>query len=387
MIRRWGGGTESFVANQIEFLQEFEPAVFSHRAYEGSTRWREKHVMTSDLTGSHGGGMDAIAYALARSIPGSSARLIRKHVNGLRPDVIHVHYLVDAAFFAPVLRSLGIPVIVSAYGYDVSEFPGQYLGLGARYLRRSIGYTSLYLAMSEDMKKDMLSIRLPEAKVRVHYFGINSRRFALEKRESEDAGPFRMLITGRLVAKKGHAVLLRSLQILRDSYKLDRDLELRIVGDGPLQTQLEGMSRELSLSHQVHFIGHLPYGGEAMLSEHAKADLFVLPSLRAGGNKEGIPGALLEAMASGIPVISTFHAGIPDIVESEKHGLLVPEGDAEALARALHRLIVDKELRRKMADAAALRAAEFDVRERTLRLELLYKTLLTPGTASGSNDR
>jgi colanic acid/amylovoran biosynthesis glycosyltransferase len=376
MIRTWLRPTESFVSNQLRYLQEFEPAVFSHREYKGSTKWSGSHVMTSDLLVSWVGRMDTVAYGLARTMPAPTARAICTYVRDLRPDVIHVHYLVDAAFFAPVLQRLDIPVVVSGYGYDVSRFPRSLFGYGGRYLRRSFGLTSLFTAMSEDMKRDMIRLGFPEAKVHVHYHGVDVQRFACDRRESADAHRLRILIVGRLVPKKGHAILLRALQLLGDSWQVERGYELRVVGDGPMRARLARMSRELSLDQHVHFTGHLQYAGEAMLSEYAKADVFVLPSMRVEGNKEGIPGTLLEAMAAGLPIISTFHAGIPEVMEHGTHGLLVPEADAEALARALYRLMEDATLRQRLAAAAAARATEFDVRMQTHRLESLYKTLM-----------
>lgn len=378
--------TESFVPNQLEHLREYEPVVLSHREFKGGRKWPGSHVMTSELLRPWERQLDSMAYALARSVPPPTVSAVRAYVNKLHPDVIHIHFLVDAAFFVPVLQGMGIPIVVSGYGYDVSSFPRALLGLGARYLRRSFRATSLFLAMSEDMKRDMLRLGIPDSKVRVHYFGIDVRRFPYEERQSAGSRPFRILITGRLVPKKGHAVLLRALQILRDSSHGERSFELRVVGDGPLHDHLVRLSRELSLSQHVHFAGHLQYGGPAILSEHSSADLFVLPSMRAGGDKEGIPGALLEAMASGLPVVSTFHAGIPEIIEDGIHGLLVPEGDAGALANAIGRYMEDEPLRRRLANAGASRATEFDIRKRTAHLELLYKTLTPRGHATGLND-
>ena len=138
LMRTWQRPSESFIINQMEFLRSFQPTVLSHRLYRGSSRWRGTHVLTTDLLGANRNRIDALLYTLARSMTPWAVQEIRKYIRGLSPDVIHIHFLVDAAFFTPALKDLGIPIVVSGYGFDVSEFPGEFYGLGRHYLLRSI---------------------------------------------------------------------------------------------------------------------------------------------------------------------------------------------------------------------------------------------------------
>jgi glycosyltransferase involved in cell wall biosynthesis len=130
-----------------------------------------------------------------------------------------------------------------------------------------------------------------------------------------------------------------------------------VAGSGPMQPELEGLVAELGLSNRVRFIGFLNQVELRQLYE--QAHIFVHPSeLMPDANQEGVPNSMLEAMASGLPVIATTHGGIPEAVENEEQGLLVPEKKPEALAEAMRRLCNDVALWSRLRRAAARRVAE-----------------------------
>jgi glycosyltransferase involved in cell wall biosynthesis len=142
-----------------------------------------------------------------------------------------------------------------------------------------------------------------------------------------------------------------------------------------LRDDLEKLSSSLDLQNVVLFKGHIPYESAGYSAQYMQADIFVLPCRAADGTKEGMPGTLIEAMASGLPVISTVHAGIPEVVRHNVDGLLVAEGSVDELADALGALIAHADLRRTLGRSAAQRAAEFDVRNQTKELEKIYTSL------------
>lgn len=160
----------------------------------------------------------------------------------------------------------------------------------------------------------------------------------------------RIASVARLSPEKGLPFLIEALKITR--HRLPQ-VELYLVGGGALETQLKAYARELEVQDIVHFLGAKP-NIEAM-TEVAKSSLFVLPSLG-----EGLGIVLLEAQALGVPVIGTNVGGIPDVIENEKNGLLVPPSDAKAIAEAVARLLSDHALAKRLAKTASERLAKFD---------------------------
>ncbi|MGJ4940731.1 glycosyltransferase [Bradyrhizobium sp. HKCCYLS1011] len=158
----------------------------------------------------------------------------------------------------------------------------------------------------------------------------------------------KLLFVGRLAAAKGLPILLDALA------KLD-DVSLEIAGDGPDRLMLIEQARRLGISERVHFLG---YQSQAQVRDLLKqADIFVLTSFA-----EGVPVVLMEAMAAGVPVITTRIAGIPELVEDGKSGLLISPGDAGATAAAIHQLVEDPSLRTRLATAGRRKVEqEFDI--------------------------
>jgi colanic acid/amylovoran biosynthesis glycosyltransferase len=380
----------SFIRNQI----------LSHRRYAASVVF--KHFSTLDDGGyaSHdtAAGLpvldlsrdanfaDRAIFKLAYRLSGRDVRRIGLFLQERRARLLHFHYGSDAGMYAPVMRRFGLPSVVSFYGYDCSSFPRMYFGYGGRFLRSEVfAPATRVLAMSKEMRDDLVALGCPEEKVIVHYFGSDIGRFLHPGRDYARAdGPVRLLILASFVPQKGHRVLLEALGDL-----LSRGVDgfaLRIVGDGPLREELVRQAGSLGLSGHVSFHPPLVYGSPEMIGAYREADVFVHPSVTSKANeKEGIPGAIVEAMASGLPVVSTFHSGIPSIIGNEREGLLVPEYDAAALAGAISRMIAGPELRERLGRRARERAmGQLDLSKRELELEAIYDRLLQEGTGPGA---
>ncbi len=177
--------------------------------------------------------------------------------------------------------------------------------------------------------------------------------------------PRRVVTVARLSPEKGLPFLIDALKIARHSVE---DAELAIVGGGALEAELKAHVENASLQDVVRFLGPMP-NAEAM-AEVAKSGVFVLPSLG-----EGLGIVLLEAQALGVPVIGTEVGGIPDVIEHEKTGLLVPPSDAEALAKAIVRLLTEPGLSDRLAAGAQERLAKFDWDKIAERYAELYGEL------------
>lgn len=243
----------------------------------------------------------------------------------------------------------------------------------------------LLLTVSDYWRKRLLELGAPPGKLRVHRMGVDLRRFPFVARRPDPA-PFRLAAVGRLVEKKGMEFALRALaQVRRTSPQ--QAFRLIVIGDGPLRGNLEALRQDLDLADQVHFLGAQPHARVAEVLNGS--DAFILPSITAtDGDMEGIPVSLMEAMASGLPVISSRHSGIPELIEDGVSGLLAAEGDVDGLARQLLRTMTRSDERAALAQAARRRIeAEFDEAVLNERLDRMVRELAAADGPIGATPR
>jgi len=276
--------------------------------------------------------------------------------------VLHAHFANDAAVLARYLGCLlGIPYRLTAHAYDLHQDPF--------LLDRNLRFASRILTVSEAnrtfLEQRLLAKRLGNKLVEVVRCGIDLERFAY--RDPVAPGrPARLLCVARLVPKKGHAVLLEALARLRQA---GTDATLDLAGDGPLAGELALRAQRPDLSGQVRWLGTVAHDEirRAMLD----ADAVVLASRVAeDGDRDGIPVALMEAMALGVPVVATSVAGIPELV-TPGAGTLAEPDDAVKLADAIG-VTLGSPLPHLVAQTRAARArveAEFDLRKIADRLD------------------
>ena len=207
-------------------------------------------------------------------------------------------------------------------------------------------------------------------KVHVVHSGIRLEGFEVRPRTRPPGDPTRFLTIARLVEKKGIVYALQGMARLRSR---EIPAELTVVGDGPLRADLERLSAELGLQGQVSFTGAVERREVVALLQWSH--VLVAPSVTAStGDQEGIPNVLKEAMATGMPVVSTVHSGIPELVEDGISGFLVPERDPEALARRMEHLARHPETWSDMGRAGRRRVEEaFDSRKVNAQLLTLYE--------------
>jgi colanic acid/amylovoran biosynthesis glycosyltransferase len=300
---------------------------------------------------------------------------IRAFISAQRPSILHFHYGTDAGVFIGSTKTMQIPSVVSFYGYDCTSFPDWFFGYGAHYLRNVFANVDYCLAMSENMKADLHVIGCPENKIIVHYYGTDVSEFTGDH-IYDGKSQITALIVASLDEKKGHLYILQALGKLAGLVR--EKVRLRIVGQGPLEIELREYVRTHGLDKIVTFVGPLDYLSRRFLQEFYNADIFVHPSVIASnGDKEGIPGTIVEAMAAGLPVVSTYHAGIPSILKHEETGLLVRERDVDALAACISKLVHDPKLRRRIGQNAQKYAADtLDLRQKQIELEDIYDRVI-----------
>ncbi len=278
---------------------------------------------------------------------------------------IHAHFANAPAavvHFASLMS--GIPFSVTAHAKDLYLTPKSVIRRRARaatFVATCTGYNAHYL-------RDLLGAD-GQQKVNLVYHGIDLSMFTADVRKPEsEESAFRLLSVGRLVPKKGHDDLIAACAELRDA---GYEIRCRIVGGGPLKAELSAQIAQLGLEKVVSLEGSMTHA--ELIGLYRQADLFALaPRITEDGDRDGIPNVIAEAIAAGVPVVSTDVSGIPELVRHEQTGLLVPPNDSHALANAIARLIESPEVASALAASArALLETDFDLLKTTLQLHAL----------------
>jgi colanic acid/amylovoran biosynthesis glycosyltransferase len=299
-----------------------------------------------------------------------------------RFDIIYCHFGVigrTAAF----LREIGAldGVLVTAFhGVDVSASLGLRPGLYHHLFHRG----DAFLPISRHWGARLQAHGCDPDRILVQHMGVDLSRFRFKPRDPDPAGPIRLLTVGRLVEKKGIAYALQAVARARDDGLHAR---YTIIGDGPLRQILETLADELQLRDVVTFLGWRDQ--EAVVAEMYDHDILVASSVTDPiGDQEGIPVTLMEAMATGMPVISTRHSGIPELVRNGTSGFLLAEGDVEGLATALGKLSRDPALRAEMGyRGREIVAAEFEMAALNRRLLRIFREVTGDEPIAVESDR
>ncbi len=377
LVRGYLAHTETFIGNQLVALHDYSPVVLCHHLVDGHGYPQDNVASVISLLSPRSRIFDALVYRSMRVLTSTATNALARRAISWSARLFHFHYLVDARFFLSLKRHTGLPALVSAYGYDVSWFPKRYWGYGNRYLKPVFNEIELFIAMSQDMKQDMISIGCPEEKIIVHYYGTDAKLFACSERRYDDKDVVNILVCGTLEVKKAQHIVLEALRVVEQRSMAKRRFHVTLVGDGPMRSQLERQVTDYGWQDVVTFAGFIPYHTGRLMTEYQNADIFSLPSITVKDDKEGIPGTIVEAMAAGLPVVSTYHAGIPEVIRSDQNGILVKERDIEGMARAFADLINNVALRERLGCAAAEKALnELDLHTRTKNLERIYTSLL-----------
>ena len=286
---------------------------------------------------------------------------IERRLRAAGPRLLHAHFATDGLRALPLARALGVPLITSLRGYDVTRSDAALLGSGRlSWMRYALGRKrlqregALFLAVSDALRLKAIGRGFPEERTLTHYNGVDLGLFRPGEGPRE---PGLVLHVGRLVEKKGTRVLLEALAGLEGA-------RLAVIGDGPLKAALERQA-----GPRAQFLGALP--PEEVAEWMRRASVLAAPSLTAAdGDAEGLPNVVVEAAASGLPVVGTYHSGIPEAVIEGETGFLVPEGDARTLGAALAAALdADRAMGRS---ARALAERKFDRARLSERLESIY---------------
>jgi glycosyltransferase involved in cell wall biosynthesis len=291
---------------------------------------------------------------------------------GRAPARLHAHFAHDPALVALLTHRLtGVPWSFTAHARDVWQVP-------AGAVAERVAAASVTIACCRAGAEHLRELASPELRERVRlvHHGVDVQRFRPAPRPGpRPPGPPRIVSVGRLVEKKGYADLLAACRLLKDRHQPFR---LDVYGDGPMRARLEAEVARLGLGEEVALLGARPRG--ELLPALQGADLFALtPVVTSDGDRDGIPNVLLEALACGLPAVTTTAGGIDEAVTHGASGLLAPPSDVAAIAEHLRSLLVDVQARRRMGEVARRTVVEkFDARDASAELA----DLLAPGARS-----
>lgn len=270
-------------------------------------------------------------------------RALKTVLRELNPDVLHTHQVTPLFYAGPAAKAVGVPLVVhTEHGRHYTD------NKRARWLGWVAGkFAAKFFCVTAKIAEEVLAFGVaPRRKIQVVTNGIATHRFRegqhrTETRRALGIAPDAPVIgtTGRLDEIKRQDVLIRAFAQVQARLPT---AELLLVGDGPLKCDLMGLAESLGIKERVHFAG---YQSEPERYYQAM-DLFAITS-----RSEGMPLAVLEAWAAGLPVIASKVGGLPDLIEEGRTGMFFPSGDETALALALTRVLADKDLARRMGEA------------------------------------
>jgi glycosyltransferase involved in cell wall biosynthesis len=360
--------SEPFIAEQAQQLRRYRP-VYVGRMRFGPPPDGASSLALEDLYTRFA--LPRIGWQMITGNPRPYLRLMEHQ----RPSLIHAHFGIEGVSALPLAAELEIPLVTTFHGFDATLKTRAMLGSPAyfRYplLRRKLAREGdLFLCASAFIRQRLLAMGFPEARTHIHYIGVDCR--AIRPREDSEEQPV-ILHVARLVEVKGTSYLLRAFAALARRYD---SVKLVIIGEGPLRRRLQAFAASLGIHDRVEFLGALPHAD--VLSWTRKAAMLVLPGVRTStGREEGLGIVLLEAAATGLPIIGSRVGGIPECILDGRTGFLVPERDEHALAQRMTELLDDPLRRRQMGIAGrALVERQFDIHRQTEALESLYDSLV-----------
>ncbi|HTM44947.1 MAG TPA: glycosyltransferase [Polyangiaceae bacterium] len=345
--------SQAFVHEQLRQHQRYEAEVFCwRRFYPERFPFEPLHIAPRH-------------YILTRRSPTFTRRFREQTFN-----VVHAHFGPGACYALPFAEQAKLPLIVTFHGYDVPllSSPRRFLPINLPYALRApamLKKMALGLCASQELFDMLVDLGVPKNQLRVFRLGIDLNRFVpAEKSKGEPL----VAMIGRFVEKKGFEYGIEAFAQAAKSSAA----RLVIAGNGPLEGKLRALVAQLGIEQQVSFPGPLTQSQVAALL--AQAAVLLAPSVVAsGGNRESGLIVVKEASACGAVPIGSRHGGIPEIIDDEVTGFLVPERDAQQLAERLRQVLTDPALRERLAaQGQAKMRREYDNTQRVQELEAIY---------------
>jgi colanic acid/amylovoran biosynthesis glycosyltransferase len=273
-------------------------------------------------------------------------------------DIIHCHFGPNGNI-AVMLREAGVisgKIVTVFHGYDLTSYLAK---TNQHVYKKLFQQGDLFQPISKRWERKLIDLGCDKNKIAVHRMGIDFDKIKFETRSINENKCIKILSVARLVEKKGIEFGIHAISKVTKNFP---NVKYIIVGDGPLKDELQNLINRLELSERVILLGWK--NQEETFEIMQKSDIFIAPSITSQtGDQEGIPVVLMEAMAHGLPVVSTYHSGIPELVINNKTGLLVNEKDWEGIAQKIEFLLTNPQQSKQFGnEGRRMVAAEYDIR-------------------------
>ncbi len=363
--------SETFITNQASRLTNYTP-IYLGRERQANTSTVGENLVLDDIER-----QKKFPYRQWQVITRSPKYYIEL-VKDMKPNLIHAHFAVDGVCALPLAKELGIPLITTFHGFDATVsrkaliLSGSPSWINYALIRKKFSYQGdFFICISDFIYKKVIEMGFPKEKTVRHYIGVDTENI---KPKFKEFSSFQIVHVARLVETKGTEYLLKAIAKARQ--KLE-NIELKIIGDGPLKEFLISMSSRLGISRSVDFLGIQPHN--EVIKFMRASDLVVLPSIRSqNGAEEGLGMILLEACAAGKPIIGTNTGGIPEVIRDGHNGFIVAERNEVDLAEKIVDVFSDYNVGRQMGSAARKHVEKhFNINNQTKELERIYDMVTT----------
>jgi len=300
------------------------------------------------------------------------SKSLNEEVNKFSANIIHCHFGYDAIrFFQNIDWNLvkNIPIIVHFHGHDASfhlKRKSYRDELNKIFQNKNV----FPITCSNYLKDNIERYCQVSNPVKIFYYGVNLSLFTSKVKPESDK--FIFLQTGSLEPKKGHIYTLKAFKAYLEKYGFPENIQLLFAGGGMLRDELQEFIDENSLTKNVRITGWL--NREEILNLLSSAKVFIHPSITSKGRTEGMPNGILEAVAMNLPVISTFHAGIPEVITHKVNGYLVEEKDIDGLIEGIEFYLNNSKID---IDNKSLMEDKFDFIKNVNLLQDYYKYLIS----------
>jgi colanic acid/amylovoran biosynthesis glycosyltransferase len=303
-------------------------------------------------------------------------RSFEKAIKDHNINLLHAQYAHLGFEVLALKKKFNIPLIVHCRGQDVYRIDKD----RAKKLNSVFNQADILLSNCNYMKDHLINIGCPKNRIIVFYGGVNLSLFHYVDRESAENDKIKIIMCARFAEKKGFQYGIKAFSECLKSHK---NIELRIIGDGPKKKELTNLIKTLNIEESVKMVGKLPPAEVA--KEMHQGHILLMPyATPSSGDKEGAPHVLKEGSATGLPIISTYHAGVPEVVKDNVSGYLVNEHDVGMLAKKLNQLIENKSTRLDFGKKGRKIAEKFDAKKQIIKLEKIYQDLIDSAKAKSN---